>query len=159
MLWCENAQPGHFCVSQNSAWDVERHPERRRGHHPGPKHPLQGGRHVHTADVPMCLTGVARHQGQDPQTLLGLRLCPPGQDGLGQSDSQGASGHQGLCTATGEVWAPSVLMNEDGRVLGHFLPSAHPCACMPEAQRACGAVSVALEGMPGHQALVLCPRL
>ena len=79
---------------------MERYPERRRGHHPDPKQILQGRRQVNTADVPMCLTGAARRQGQDPQTLLGLRLCPPGQERLGQSDSQGVSGHQGLCTAT-----------------------------------------------------------
>ena len=138
---------------------MERYPERRRGHHPGPKQPLQGRHQVHTADVPTGLPGAARCQGQDPQTFLGLRLCPLGQEGLGQSDSQGASGHQGLCTATWEVCAPSVLRAEDGRVLGHLLPSPHPHACVAGAQRACGAFSVPLEGMSGHQALVLCPRL
>ena len=126
---------------------------------PRPHQPLQGHHHAQPADVPMCLPGAARCQGQDPQTFLGLRLCPLGQEGLGQSDSQGASGHQGLCTATWLVCAPSVLGAKDGRVPGHFLPSSHPRACVPGAQRACGAVSVALEGMSGHQALVLCPRL
>ena len=138
---------------------MERYPERRRGHHPGPKQPLQGRHQVHTADVPTGLPGAARCQGQDAQTFLGLRLCPLGQEGLGQSDSQGASGHQGLCTATWEVCTPSVLRAQDGRVPGHFLPSPHPRACVPGAQRACGAVSVALEGRSGQQALVLCPRL
>ena len=158
VLWYENAQPARFCVIQNTVHRAWRDHQRGGGGTtqapPAPAWALQG-----TADVPTCLPGAARCRGQDPQTFLGLRLCPLGQEGLGQSDSQGASGHQGLCTATWEVCALSVLMNEDGRVLGHLFPSPHPRACVPGAQRACGAVSVALEGMPGHQALVLCPRL
>ena len=129
-----------LCLPELCAWGVERHAERRRGHHPDPKQILQGRHQVNTADVPMCLTGAARRQGQDPQTLLGLRLCPPGQEGLGQSDSQGASGHQGLWKATWEVCAPSDQGARAGRVPGHFLHSLHLCACVPGAQRACGAV-------------------
>ena len=82
-----------------------------------------------------------------------------GQNGLGQSDSQGTSGHQGLFKATWEVCAPSVQEAGAGPVPGHVLPSPHPHASVPGAQRACGALSVALEGMSGQQALVLCPRL
>ena len=82
-----------------------------------------------------------------------------GQNGLRQSDSQGTSGHQGLCKATWEVCAPSVQEAGAGLFLGHVLPSPHPHASVPGAQRACGALSVALEGMSGQQALVLCPRL
>lgn len=94
-----------------------------------------------------------------PRTILGLSLCLMGQEGLGQSDSQGASGHQGLCKATWEVCAPSVKGLGAGWFLGHFLPSPHLCACVPGEQRACQAVSGTQEGMSGPQALVLCPRL
>ena len=149
-----SVSPGTLCMGRGET------PREEEGAPPRPQ-PAPAGAPpgTHTADVPTCLPGAARRQGQDPQTLLGLRLCPPGQEGLGQSDSQGASGHQGLCTVTWEVCAPSVLGAWAGRVPGHFLPSPHPRACVPGAQRACGAVSVALEGMSGHQALVLCPRL
>ena len=84
---------------------------------------------------------------------------PPGQEGLGQSDGQGASGHQGLCKATLDVCAPSVKGAGAGWFLGYFLPSPHLCACVLGEQRACGPVSVTLEGMSGEQALVLCPGL
>ena len=82
-----------------------------------------------------------------------------GQEGLGQSDGQGASDHQGLCKATWEVSAPSVKGAGAGWFQGYLLPSAYLCACVPGEQRACGADSVTLEGMLGQQALVLCPRL
>ena len=82
-----------------------------------------------------------------------------GQEGLGQSDGQGASDHQGLCKATWEVSAPSVKGAGDGWVLGYLLPSPYLCACVPGEQRAYGAVSMTLDGMSGQQALVLCPRL
>ena len=83
----------------------------------------------------------------------------PGQEGLGQSDGQGASGHQGLCKATLDVCAPSVKGAGAGWFLGYFLPSPYLCACVLGEQRACGPVSVTLEGMSGEQALVLCPGL
>ena len=82
-----------------------------------------------------------------------------GQNGLGQSDSQGTSGHQGLCKATLDVCVPSVKGAGAGWFLGYFLPSPHLCACVPGEQRAYGAVSVTLDRMSGQQALVLCPRL
>ena len=82
-----------------------------------------------------------------------------GQEGLGQSDGQGASDHQGLCKATWEVSAPSVKGAGAGWFLRYFLPSPHLCACVPGEQRACGAVSMTLEGMSGQQGLVLCPKL
>ena len=97
----------------------------------------------------------ARRQCQAPQTLLGLSLCPAGQEGLGQSDSHGASGHQGLWKVTWEVCAPSVQGAGVGCVLGHFLPSPHPCAWGTEGL---WGGSVALEEMSGQQGLVLCPR-
>ena len=75
---------------------------------------------------------------------------PPGQEGLGQSDGQGASGHQGLCKGTWDVCAPSVKGAEAGWFLGYFLLSPHLCACVPGEQRACGAISVTLEGMSGQ---------
>ena len=103
----------------------------------------------------MCIPGAARRQSQAPQTLLGLSLCPAGQEGLGQCDSQGASGHQGLWKVTWEVCAPSVQGAGVGCVLGHFHHSLHPCAWGTEGLRGS---SVALEGMSGQQGLVLCPR-
>ena len=83
----------------------------------------------------------------------------PGQEGLGQSDGQGASGHQGLCKGTWDVCAPSVQGAEAGPIPGHVLPYLHPRASVPGALKACGALRVALEGMSGQQTLVLCPRL
>ena len=94
-----------------------------------------------------------------PQTILGLSLCPKGQEVLGQSDSHGASCQQGLCKVTWEVSAPSVKGAGAGWFLRYFLPSPHLCACVPGEQRACGAVSMTLEGMSGQQGLVLCPKL
>ena len=82
-----------------------------------------------------------------------------GQEGLGQSDGQGASGHQGLCKATLDVCAPSVQGAEAGPVQGHVLPSLHPRASVPGALKACEVLRVAVEGISGQQALVLCPRL
>ena len=84
---------------------------------------------------------------------------PPVQEGLGQSDGQGASGHQVLCKATLDVCAPSVKGAGAGWFLGYLLPSPYHCACVPGEQRAYGAVSVTLDRMSGQQALVLCPRL
>ena len=133
-------------------------PREEEGVHPRPKQPLQWRCQAHPADVPTCIPGAARRQGQAPQTLLGLSLCPAGQEWLGQSDSQGASGHQGLWKATWEVCAPSVQGAGAGRVPGHFLPSPHPCACVPGAQRACGAVAWPWKGCQDN-GLVLCPRL
>ena len=37
-----------------------------------------------------------------------------------------------------------------GWFLGYFLLSPHLCACVPGEQRACGAISVTLEGMSGQ---------
>ena len=125
----------------------------RRGLHPHPKQPLQWRCQAHTADLPTCLPGVPRRQGQALQTLLGLSLCPAGQEGLGQSDSQGASGHQGLWKVTWEVCAPSVQGAGAGRVPGHFLPSPNPCACVPGAQRACGAVAWPWKGCQDNRPL------
>ena len=114
-----------------------------------PNSPCRGAARYTELTSPRAFQGQPDARVRTPQTLLGLRLCPLGQEGMGQSDSQGASGHQGLCTATWEVCTPSVLRAQDGRVPGHFLPSPHPRACVPGAQRACGAFSVALEEMSG----------
>ena len=124
-----------------------------------PNSPCRGATRYTELMSPHAIQGQPDARVRTPQTLLDLRLCPPGQEGMGQSDSQGASGHQGLCTATWEVCTPSVLRAQDGRVPGHFLPSPHPRAWVPWAQRACGAISVAMEVISGQQALVLCPRL
>ena len=149
-----------MCVSQNSVHGVWRDPQRGGGGiTQAPNSPCRGtARHTQLTS-PRAFQGRPDARVRTPQTILGLSLCPAGQNGLGQSDSQGTSGHQGLCKATWEVCAPSVLGAWAGRVPGHFLPSPHPRACVPRAQRACGAVSVALEGRSGPQALVLCPRL
>ena len=90
-----------LCLQELCARGVERPPERRRGHHPGPNQPLQGRRQAHTQlTSPRAFQGRPDTRVRTPRTLLGLSLCPAGQEGLGQSDSQGASGHQGLCKAT-----------------------------------------------------------
>ena len=147
---CENAQPARFCVSQNSMHGVWRDTQRGGwGTIQAPNSPCGGAARYTELTSTRAFQGQPDARVRTPQTLLGLRLCPLGQEGLGQSDSQGASGHQGLCTATWEVCTPSVLRAQDGRVPGHFLPSPHPRACMPGAQRACGAFSVALEEMSG----------
>ena len=131
---------------------VETPPERRRGHRPGPDQPLQGRCQAHTADVPTCLPEAARRQGQDPTDTTVTQPVPGARTGLGQSDSRGTSGHQGLCKAPWEVCAPSVQGAWAARAPGRFLPSP-PRACAPGAQRAHRAVSVALEGKSGQQAL------
>ena len=70
-----------LCLPELCAWGVKRHPERRRGHHPGPKQPLQGRHQVHTADVPTCLPGAARRQGQDPTDFAWTQAVSPGPGG------------------------------------------------------------------------------
>ena len=130
------------------------------GASPRPQTAPAGGTARHTQlTSPRAFQGRPDARVRTPQTILGLSLCPAGQNGLGQSDSHGTSGHQGLCKATWEVCAPSVQEAGAGPVLGHVLPSPHPHASVPGAQRACGVLSTALEGMSGQQALVLCPRL
>ena len=78
---------------------------------------------THTADVPTCLPGAARHQGQDPTDFTGTQPVPPGQEGLGQSDSQGASGHQGSRRSVLPLsWGPGLA--------GALRPlPASPCLC------------------------------
>ena len=80
---------------------------------------------------PLAFQGWPDARVRTPQTILGLILCPMGQNGLGQSDSQGTSGHQGLFKATWEVCAPSVQEAGAGPVPGHVLPSPHPHASVP----------------------------
>ena len=159
-MWCENAQPARFCVSQNCVHGAWIDPQRGgRGTTQSPNSSCMGtARHTQLMS-PRAFQGRPDARVRNPQTILGLSLCPMSQNGLGQSDSQGTSGHQGLCKATWEVCAPSVQEAGAGPVLGHVLPSPHPHASVPGAQRACGVLSVALEGMSGQQALVLCPRL
>ena len=160
MLWCENAQPALFCVSQNSVHGAWSDPQRGGGGITrAPNSPCRGTTRHTLLMSPCAFQGRTDARIRTPQTILGLILCPVGQNGLGQSDSQGTSGHQGLCKVTCEVCAPSVQEARAGLVPGHVLPSPHPHASVPGAQRACGALSVALEGMSGQQALVLCPRL
>lgn len=159
-MWCENAQPARFCFSQNSVHGAWRHPQRGGGGTTqAPTSPCRGAARHTQLTSPCAFQGRPDARVRSLQTLLGLSLCPAGQEGLGQSDSQGASGHQVLCKATWEVCAPSVQGAGAGRVPGPFLPSRHLRACVFGAQTACGAASVALEGMSGQQALVLCPRL
>ena len=133
-------------------------PREEEGAPPRPQEPLDGHCKAQLTS-PRAFQGRPDARVRNPQTILGLSLCPMSQNGLGQSDSQGTSGHQGLFKATWEVCAPSVQEAGAGPVLGHILPSPHPHASVPGAQRACGVLSVALEGMSGQQALVLCPRL
>ena len=160
MLWCENAQPDRFCVSQNSVHGAWIDPQRGGGGTTqSPNSPCMGtARHTQLTS-PHSFQGRPDARVRTPQTILGLSLCPTGQEGLGQSDGQGASGHQGLCKATLDVCAPSVKGAGAGWFLGYFLPSPYLCACVLGEQRACGTVSVTLEGMSGEQALVLCPGL
>ena len=133
-------------------------PREEEGAQPRPHQPLQGRCHAQTADFPMCLAGAARRQGQDLTDFTGTQAVPRRPGGVGQSDSQEASGHQGLCKATRR----SVLPLSRGQGLAGFRGNSsthHPRACVPGAERACAVVSMALEGMSGQQSLVLCPRL
>ena len=82
----------------HGAW---RDPQRGGGAPPWPQ-PAPAGAPpgIHTADVPTCLPGAARHQGQDPTDFTGTQAVPHRPGGVGQSDNQEASGHHGLCKAT-----------------------------------------------------------
>jgi len=82
---------------------MERPPERRRGYHLGPISPCRGAARNTRLTSPRAFHRWPDAGVRTQQTLLGLRLCPTGQEGLGQSDSQEASGHQGLCKVTSEV--------------------------------------------------------
>ena len=129
-----------LCLPELCVEGVERPRERRRGYIHAPNSPCRGAAR-HTQLTSTCAFQGGQTPGSGPTDLLGLSLCPAGQEWLEQSDSQGASGHQGLWKATWEVCAPSVQGAGAGRVPGHFLHSLHPCACVPGAQRACGAVA------------------
>ena len=119
-----------LCLPELCAWGVERHPERRRGHHPGPKQPLQGRHQVHRADVPTCLPGAARRQGQDPTDFTWTQAVSPGPGGAGTEWQPGSfrspgSVHSdlgGLCSLCpeGRGWPSS----------GALPPvPASPCLC------------------------------
>ena len=109
------------------------------GASPRPQTAPAGGTARHTQlTSPRAFQGRPVARVRTPQTILGLSLCPAGQNGLGQSDSQGNSGHQGLCKATWEVCDPSVQEAGAAPVLGHILPSPHPHASVPGAQGAWG---------------------
>ena len=71
-----------LCLQELCARGVERPPERRRGHHPGPNQPLQGRRQAHTQlTSPRAYQGRPDTRVRTPPTLLGLSLCPAGQVG------------------------------------------------------------------------------
>ena len=68
--------------------------------------------------------------GSGPHRLYCDSACAPqARTGLGESDSQGASVHQGLCKAPWEVCAPSVQGAWAARAPGRFLPFPAPCLC------------------------------
>ena len=61
---------------------MERPPERRRGHHPGPNQPLQGRRQAHTQlTSPRAYQGRPDTRVRTPRTLLGLSPCPRARRG------------------------------------------------------------------------------
>ena len=128
MLWCKNAQPDRFCVSQNSVHRAWIDPQRGGGGTTqSPNSPCMGtARHTQLTS-PHSFQGRPDARVRTPQTILGLSLCPTGQEGLGQSDGQGASGHQVLCKATLDVCAPSVKGAGAGHVLGPLLHPSSPC--------------------------------
>ena len=75
---------------------------------------------------PCAFQGRTDARIRTPQTILGLILCPVGQNGLGQSDSQETSGHQGLFKATWEVCAPSVQEAGLAQFQGTYYPPRTP---------------------------------
>ena len=158
-MWCENAQPARFCVSQNSEQRAWRDPERC------------GGGYIHTPNSP-C-SGADRHtqltyphafQGCPDARVKPYRLywdsaCAQqarrGWDRVTAREPQVTrvcgSDLGGLCSACpgGRGWPGSGALPP--------LP-ASPCLCAWGTEGLQGG-SVALEGMSGQQALVLCPRL
>ena len=71
-----------LCLQELCARGVERPPERRRGHHPGPNQPLQGRHQAHTQlTSPRAYQGRPDTRVRTPRTLLGLSLCPAGRRG------------------------------------------------------------------------------
>ena len=117
-----------LCLPELCAECEERPGERRRGYIHAPNSPCRGAAR-HTQLTSTCAFQGGQTPGSGPTDLLGLSLCPAGQEWLEQSDSQGASGHQGLWKATWEVCAPSVQGAWTGRVLGVLPPFLALCLC------------------------------
>ena len=91
-----------LCLQELCARGVERPPERRRGHHPGPNQPLQGRRQAHTQlTSPRAYQGRPDTRVRTPRTLLGLSLCPRarrGWDRVTVREPQVTKGLGGLCS-------------------------------------------------------------